>query len=249
MRRRQTLALTVAAALPVRAQRPLLVVRGEENYPPFEMQVDGKLGGLHVELVEAVAARLGLTVQWQSLPWKRALLLVERGQADAVTYISRTPEREAWALFLDDNQLSSGEVRFLVRKQDATKIQFNGDLGRFLAQRRPIVLRGFKFGLPELDERRRHEAKHMGDLVRMLTLGFSDVAVVNWTDFVGAYAGKPEFESVHPLRPPLHTTQNFIAFSIAREGQELARRFAAALAAFRKSAEFTALLRRHLPDR
>lgn len=249
MRRRALGSFALASVLPASAQAPLIVVRGEENYPPYEMLVDGRLSGLHVDLVEAVAARLGLQVQWQSLPWKRALRLVELGQADAVTYIARTPEREAWALFLDDNLLSTAELRFIVRKQDATRIDYDGDLHRFLAQRQPIVARGFQFGIAEIDGRKKFEALGMGDLVRMLTAGYSDVAVVNWSDFVGAYGGKPEFAAIAPLRPPLRTLQNFIAFSIARKDQELARRFAAELAALRKSGEYGTLQRRYLPER
>ncbi|MCP4750928.1 MAG: amino acid ABC transporter substrate-binding protein, partial [Proteobacteria bacterium] len=65
----------------------VLFARVNANYAPFEMVVDGKLTGLHIELVYATASRLGVNVEFQSLPWKRAIHMVEIGTADAITYV------------------------------------------------------------------------------------------------------------------------------------------------------------------
>jgi polar amino acid transport system substrate-binding protein len=235
-----------AAAL---AQTEIAVVRGDESYPPFEMLEGGRLSGVHIELVEAAAKRIGASVKWESLPWKRALRMVEDGQADAVTYISRTPEREAWAIFVAGNVLSSSEVRFIVPKEQAGRISFDGNLARFLEQHTPIVVRGFAYGSPELDRLKKLEANNMQDVVRMLKAGYSDLAVVNWGDFVGAFKGKPELAAVTPLKPPILTLQNYIAFSRSKKDEDLARRFAAALIDYKSSPDYTALLRRYQLER
>ncbi|MCV2370579.1 substrate-binding periplasmic protein [Roseateles oligotrophus] len=235
-----------AAAL---AQTEITVVRGDESYPPFEMLVDGRLTGLHIDLVEAAARKLGVSVKWDSLPWKRALRMVEEGQADAVTYITRTPDREAWAIFQDGNVLSSSEVRFIVLKEQAGQITFDGNLARFLAQHRPIVVRGFAFGNVELDALKKLEGNNMQDVVRMLKAGHSDIAVVNWGDFVGAFKGKPELAQVAPLKPPILSLHNYIAFSRSKKDEDLALRFAAALSEYKNTAEYAALLRRYRLER
>ena len=228
------------------AQTVLQVVRGELDFPPFEMQQGGREAGLHIELVEAAAARLGLKVQWQRLPWKRALRELELGQADAATYVSRTPEREVWALFLDDNRLSSTELRFVVRRELADRIRFDGDLPRFLGSiRRPIAIRGFQFGVPEVDQMKKVEARHLDDVLRLLQEGAGDVAVLNWTDFQGSYGGRPEAQQVQALSPPIRLMHNYLAFSKARAASGLGPRMAEALAAFKQTPDYAALLRRH----
>lgn len=223
----------------------LHVVRGEEDYPPFELRLQGQVTGLHGDTVAAVAQRLGLRLVWDSLPWKRALHLVEHGRADAVTYIARTPERERWAWFEADNVLSTAELRFIALKERAPSLDFRGQLQPFLAGRTVVAPRGFQFGLPELDRHKKLQASGMADAVRMLRAGHADVAALNWTDFQGAFAGKPELDAVQALDPPLHTIQSFIAFSRQQGHAELARRFGQAMREFKATPEYAALLHKY----
>jgi polar amino acid transport system substrate-binding protein len=209
------------------------------------MVVKGKAAGLHVEMVEAAARGLGLRVQWRSLPWKRALMLVETGQADAITYISRTPEREAWAVFVEGNQLSSAEIRFIARKDEAARLQFNGDVPAFLAQHSLVAVRGFQFGQAEIDKAKRIEASSMDDLMRRLHAGHASVAAVNWNDFNTAYQGRPEVASIVALQPAIASTRNYIAFSNARGHQALAQRFAEAISRYKQSKAYGQLLKKY----
>lgn len=240
--------VNAGAPVPVQAQpQPafLDVVRGNEDYPPFEMMVDGKLVGLHVEMVEAAAKSLGMRVRWTSLPWKRALLMVETGQADAITYISRTPEREAWAVFLEGNFLSSADVRFIARKENAAGLTFNGDLQEFLAQHSLVTVRGFQFGKADIDRAPRIEASNMDDLLRRLLAGHATVGAVAWDNFRSAYQDRPEFARIVALQPPVISSRNYIAFSSARGHAPLAQRFAQALGRVKQGAEVAQLQRRY----
>jgi polar amino acid transport system substrate-binding protein len=226
-------------------QRILELVRGDDDYPPYEMVSQGKPTGFHVEMAEAAAQSLGLQVHWRSLPWKRALMLVETGQADAVTYISRTPEREAWAIFVEGNLLSTAEIRFIARKDEAVRMAFNGDVAAFLAQHSLVAVRGFQFGQAEIDRAKRIEASSMDDLMRRLLAGHASVAAVNWTDFTAAYQGRAEFASVNSLQPPIASSRNYIAFSSARGHAALAQRFAEALTRYRQSKAYAQLLKKY----
>ncbi|ALT79397.1 substrate-binding periplasmic protein [Paucibacter sp. KCTC 42545] len=235
-----------AAPAPMQPRQAILeVVRGNEDYPPFEMMVDGKLAGLHVDMVEAAAKSLGLRVRWTSLPWKRALLMVETGQADAITYISRTPEREAWAVFLEGNFLSSADVRFIARKEDAARLVFNGDLPDFLAQHSLVAVRGFQFGNAEIDRGPRIEASNTDDLLRRLLAGHATVGVVAWDNFRAAHQDRPEFARIVALQPPIISARNYIAFSAARGHTPLAQRFSVALSRLKQSAEYAQLQKRY----
>jgi polar amino acid transport system substrate-binding protein len=237
----------VVAAAP--AHHEIVLVRGDENYPPFEMVVGGKLKGIHIEMVEAAGRSINLRITWQSLPWRRALRMVETGKADGITYIGRTTERENWATFADDNVLSTTEVRFVVLQSSAQHVLFDGNLANFLATRQPIVIRGFAFGLPELDKRKNFEADNMADLVRQLQFKVSDVGVVNWSDFSGAFFNKPEMALVSALKPAIKTNDNYIAFSKAGNHANLAEKFGKALANYKTTEAYTALLKRYRLER
>ncbi|MCV2351006.1 substrate-binding periplasmic protein [Paucibacter sp. Y2R2-4] len=239
------LVLGLSAASVGAQQKTLELVRGDDDYPPYEMVLKGKPAGLHVEMVEAAAQSLGMKVHWRSLPWKRALLMVETGQADAVTYISRTPEREAWAVFVEGNQLSTAEVRFIARKDEAARMLFNGDVTTFLAQHSLVAVRGFQFGQVEIDRAKRIEASSMDDLVRRLLAGHASVAAVNWMDFNTVYQGRPEFASISSLQPPIASSRNYVAFSSARGHSALAQRFADALTRYRQSKAYAQLMKKY----
>lgn len=55
------------------------------NYwPPFTHNVEDRVVGISVELIDEAARRLGVTVEYQELPWNRCLQYVRNGVAHAV---------------------------------------------------------------------------------------------------------------------------------------------------------------------
>lgn len=73
------------------------LVVGFFDVPPHVTQDKaGRAVGPAVELFQAVAQRMGLTdIRYLALPLSRALLSLERGEIDAILFISKNPEREA----------------------------------------------------------------------------------------------------------------------------------------------------------
>lgn len=56
--------------------------------------------GVHIDLVQAADDKLGVSVVFRSYPWKRAMIMLQRGEADANTYMGKTPEREQYGVFV-----------------------------------------------------------------------------------------------------------------------------------------------------
>jgi polar amino acid transport system substrate-binding protein len=70
-----------------------------EPWAPY-VTVDGQqASGLDYEMTTIVFKRLGIDVQWQFLPWKRCLLMLEQGEADGVLDILKLPERDELLLY------------------------------------------------------------------------------------------------------------------------------------------------------
>ena len=222
----------------------MIVVRGDEDYPPMEMVVNGMLTGFHVDIVNEVSKAMGVTVQWKSVPWKRALSMIEKGKADGITYISRNTKREKFAIFLDGNVLSSSTVNFFVLKEDKDKYLFDGDIKKFIGDQTILKLRGFAFG-SAIDTMPSYEINTMEQIVKMLELRRYRIAVLNHTDFVGAMKGKHEYDSLIALTPPVHDFKNYIAFSKTRGDDTLAKRFESAYLAFKKTPRYDELVKKY----
>lgn len=230
------------AALP----SSIRVVRDNAEYPPMEFHEKGLLTGFHVELVEAVATRLGITITWEEVPWKRALNMVETGKAEGITYIGKTEEREKWAIFEPGNILSDAVFSFLVNTDSKANMNFTGDVGAFLKDRTLLMVAGFV--LPESVKETHpetYEAPKMSNLVDMLLAKRYEVALLNQEDFLNAYAGTETLEKLSFLEPPVSSFENYIAFSRAKNLQPLAEAFATEMLEFKKSQEYQELRRKY----
>lgn len=229
-----------SAACQVRAGE-LRVARGNEDYPPKEMHVNGKLTGLHVEIIEAVAAKMGHTVVWQELPWARAQKCAERGECDAICYISPSAEREAWGIFLPENVLSQIEMRFMVHKDNTSKITYNGNVSEFLSGRTLLSVIGYHYG-PEIAKAQKYEVKDLSTLSTMMAIKRYDVAVISVDDF----AGIRNRGELILLEPPFFVSKAFVAFSKNVPGaMALSERFQSALREFRKTREYAGIVHRY----
>lgn len=217
------------------------VARGSEDYPPKEMHVNGKLIGLHVEVIEAVATKMGYTIVWDSLPWPRAQRCAELGECDAISFISPSPEREQWGLFLANNVLSQVEMRFMVHKDNADRISFNGNASEFLRDKTVLSTIGYNYG-PDVAKARKYEVKDLATLAAMVANKRYDVAVINTEDF----AGLRSRDGLVLLDPPVWVSKAFLAFSRkAPNSAELSARFQDTYVEFRKSKDYLAIVNRY----
>jgi polar amino acid transport system substrate-binding protein len=245
MKKKRLILLLLAchAALGFSQIRPneIRVARGSEDYPPKEMHVNGKLSGLHVEVIEAVATKMGYTVVWDQLPWPRAQRCAEMGECDAISFISPSPEREQWGLFLANNVLSQVEMRFMVHKDNASRVSFNGNTPEFLKDKTVLSTIGYNYG-PDIAKARKYEVKDLATMAAMVVNKRYDVAVINTEDF----AGLRSRDGLALLDPPVWVSKAFLAFSRkAHNSAELSARFQDTYVEFRKSKDYLAIVNRY----
>ncbi|XXD70415.1 transporter substrate-binding domain-containing protein [Pseudomonas sp. D2-30] len=70
-----------------------------EPWAPYVYEENGKTLGLDYETTAIVFKRLGIDVEWQLLPWKRCLAMLEQGLADGALDIFHSDERDALLLY------------------------------------------------------------------------------------------------------------------------------------------------------
>ena len=219
----------------------LVVARGDENYPPDEVFIDNKLVGFHIELLEQVGSLLDVQVVFKNLPWARALKAVEQGEVDAITYISKTPEREKYTIFLPDNIISESTYYFLEYSDRERKIVFNGELNDL--QTYVIgVQRGYSYN-SEFDKSETLNKLTFNNVTQMISLlisGRIDLAILTKAEYENL-KNTDEFKRIRALNHPFTHTQNYIAFSKKRELDSMAKRFSKALKTFKQTEAFQKL--------
>jgi polar amino acid transport system substrate-binding protein len=94
----QLFAVLVFACLSFAAQGEKLRIV-TEPWAPYVYEDGGKNLGLDYETTAIVFKRLGIEVDWQFLPWKRCLSMLETGQADGALDIFHSAERDATLLY------------------------------------------------------------------------------------------------------------------------------------------------------
>lgn len=82
-----------------------------EPWAPYVYEENGKSLGLDYETTAIVFKRLGIEVEWQFLPWKRCLSMLETGQADGALDIFHSDERDATLLYPSE---PLSEVQFVM---------------------------------------------------------------------------------------------------------------------------------------
>ncbi len=87
-----------------------------EPWVPYIYEQDGELQGIDYEVTQQVLRQLGYQLEWELMPWKRAMLSVESGRADAILDILATPERRRQLIFPSEHLSHNDSVLFYARK-------------------------------------------------------------------------------------------------------------------------------------
>ncbi len=226
----------------------LLIVRPDGSWPPHEMFVGGELTGFHIELIQKVADDIPLKVTFESLPWNRAIEMIKKGDADAITYMGKTSEREAFGYFYEGNVLSKATVGFFIEKKYIDDIHFSGELSSLMPYSIGTVL-GFSYQ-ERFDEmtslNKVSIAENEGNLLKMLLAGRMDMAIGHVGD-IGYHAKRIGVEDEVVFLKPYLTEgrEHYLVFGKAKSHGALAKTFSDAMKAFKSTPEYLGLQQKY----
>jgi len=229
-------------------QKEFIVVKNNRNYPPYEMMVSEKEAtGIHMDLIKIIAKRLNVKLTILSVPWKRALLMVKLGEADAITYIGRSEERERWAWFNDKNILSSIRNGFFVLASKKEDFDYHGDLRQLQGYRIGTIL-GYAYDSVFENAtflKKDAGAKDESALLRKLIYERFDVGIAD-VNMVRYFAKQLDYsKKIEILTPYLPLRHSYIAFSKARSNKQFSEKFGEKLSEFKKTLKFREILYRY----
>lgn len=113
-----------------------LTVATEGTYRPFSFRDDGGTGaltGYDVEVVQAVADKLGLDIEFQETQWDAIFAGLDAGRFDLIAnQVTINPQREASYLFSEPYTVSPGVI--VVAEDDDSVSSFDDLAGKTTAQ-------------------------------------------------------------------------------------------------------------------
>jgi len=118
-------------------ERGYIIVATSPDWPPFEF-IDpetNKLVGYEIDLMEAVAEKLGIEVKWKTMDFDAIIVAVKNGEVDlGVSGFSVTPDRLKEVLFTIPHVVT--EVQLIMTKEKAeelgiTRLESLADIAKY----------------------------------------------------------------------------------------------------------------------
>lgn len=105
-------------------KRGVIVVGSSPDWPPYEyLDPAGKFIGFEVDIVEAIAARLGLRVEWKAMSFEDIIPAVQEKKIDlGVSGFSVTPERVKIVRFTTPHSITESQIVMLKSRAKALGI-------------------------------------------------------------------------------------------------------------------------------
>lgn len=231
------------------------IVRSDGTFPPAEIMVSQDVvTGVHIDIINAIAKKLNWKVKIESLPWKRCLNLMEKGEADAISHIQKSDEREKF-LWYENNILSENSFYFVVRKEDEEKFKFRGDIKSYAKAHKTIgVISGY-FYPPIISQAGFHYENSRSDSALIEKLLGKRVDIIVAEKGALLYAAKINHvtDKLSFIEPEIVRFKLYLAFSKKTNGtkqqQEEAERnaklFSTELEKFKLTNEYKAILAKY----
>lgn len=155
------------------AQVPAELVFAVRPLPPYmEPTADGYRGS-HIDIMHALAKRLGVRLRMQDCATVRCLRMLEEGTVDVSMGFAREPSREAYMYFLQPPYASPTRTLFYMRKNDPRNVNSLSALNSFKVG----LVRGVFYtdALSAIPEQQRDYAPDMESNFRKLIAARIDV--------------------------------------------------------------------------
>ena len=209
-----------------------------EPWAPYVYDDKGSMRGLDYETTVIVFQRLGVEVEWQFLPWKRCLAMLDQGNADGALDIFHSHERDALLLYPSE-PLSAVEFVLFYANDRPHPAQTLDDLRGLTVGTSPGYLYGEAFSESSLFDREpapSHEANF-----GKLSLGRIDLVITDRR--VGQHVIKAMGLEGKVSQAPLVVSRQpqFLAVRRGAGMDLLVQRFAAELKRFKQEPAYAAL--------
>lgn len=238
------LLILVSGFFSLGAEQIIHIVRDNNDWRPLEWEADGEFYGFHIDLIRSASELAGFEPRFQSVPWPRALYMMETGAANGISYVSYSEERAQYLYYDERNILTT--VQYIVVAGKGHDLGYKGDL-KSLSGRRVGIIHGYFYGSAFGEAREMIdilEGRNMEQLYENLMRGRIDAFLTTVEDF-DHFLNTAESASDHTVLDSYQNDKVYIAFSKANFSLDDFEKFSSAMAEFKETETYENLLRRY----
>ncbi len=227
------LALSVCATTGFAADNNSIVVGADTTFPPFETEVDGKVAGFDIDMIEAIAKAEGLTVTFRTMPFNGIIPSLQAGSVDAAVAGITIKTSRMQSVDFSDAYYKSG-LSVLVKSD--SKIKGFADLkGRVVATKKATSSVDYMTN-NGIDSKYIKQFQDIDTAYQALMTGGADAVVfdnpVN-LNFTTAHKGAKVVGEL--------LTGEYYGIAVSKKSPELAAKLNSGLAKIKKSGEYKQL--------
>ncbi|WP_409261205.1 substrate-binding periplasmic protein [Pseudomonas putida] len=216
-----------------------------DDWAPYVYREGGRAKGIDYEVTTEVFRRLGVEVDWQFLPWKRCLALVEHGLADGVMDTFQVESRKTYMVYPAEPM---SDVEFVLYQASNRRhaIHQLSDLVGLTVGTSPGYAYDKAFNESE-DFRRETAPSHEANFGKLIR-GRIDLLVTD--RLVGRYLRKQLGLEQQVEELPLVISRQAQFLGLARKPgrEQLALAFTEALRRFKQEPAFEAIIEHYIGD-
>lgn len=196
------------------------LTRGDGTYPPFEYQVVKELVGIHIDIINEIKKRTKQEIKIYSVPWKRALKLVQENSMHGVMFADKTEEREKFLYFNDDAILSNTHIHLMGIKGKHNN--YNGNINALNGQKIGRI-EGFFIGsnFQNNDKINFIKANGYEQLLNLLKLNRINYAIAAKEEMSHYLNQKGDKSDIEFVGPPIHESTSYVATQRTNAGRDI----------------------------
>jgi polar amino acid transport system substrate-binding protein len=162
--------------LPVQIMAKQLI-SANSHWPPWRIVEDnGSMNGIEIDILKSLSTRLELQLVNQGCGWKRCLKYMRIGEADVMTGLFKTPDREKYMKFIDPPYRTVNNTCFYQNKAQSVEINSYQDLHHITVG---VVKKVAYFEPFQSDERvRKYYSTKDNKLFRLLSAQHIDAVIM-----------------------------------------------------------------------
>ncbi|OHD17070.1 MAG: hypothetical protein A2086_06210 [Spirochaetes bacterium GWD1_27_9] len=224
-------------------QKQLVIVF--ENYPPNTFIENNIPVGTELDIIKETLSLMNTTVEFKEFPWARCMAMVKNGDADGITPIFKTKERETFLFYPEE--YTTYEINSLFKPKDS-KIEYKGNLEEI--KNYTICVKSETSYGEMFDKFKFLKKEIVSDQITIIKMvagkrtdfGVGPVQVMTYMAKKDNYLSKIEFVTPELSKDPL-----FVAFSKAKDKNHelLAKEFSIKLKEFKKTDKYQKILKKY----
>ena len=215
----------------------------EADYPPYNFYSNNKIVGIDTDIVTFVLNKMGVHYKFETYPWSRVLVLLQKNELDIAWQFVDSPERRKD--FNLAGPIRNGETVFFVPAD--SKIKNWKQLSDFKGMSIGIV-RGYKYS-DEFDnnmELKKEESNSNQTLV-LKTLGKRvDISIGDKNTILYILKTTNNLNKIRILEKPLKVVPRYVGFS--KNNLQLSKKFQATLDKFFNKNEYDKIVKKYSVD-